>query len=83
MLHTVMSHALIAQLMYWRIKTHKDIKKYSKPKLNHTFENCLLPEYPAANSLDSGIESVSRIHIMNWINFVWGPRAGIIKPLFK
>ena len=37
------------------------------------------PEYSAANSLDSGSESDSRIDIMNWINFVWGPRAGIIR----
>ena len=33
---------------------------------------------PAAGSLDSGFESASRIDIMKWINFVWGPRAGII-----
>ena len=32
----------------------------------------------AANSLDSGIESVTRVDILNCINFVWGPRAGII-----
>ena len=46
--------------------------------LSHTFQDCLSPEYSAANSLDSGSESASRIDIMNWINFVWGPRAGII-----
>ena len=47
------------------------------PKLRY-LEQLPLACRPAANSLDSGIDSVSRIDIMNWINFVWGPRAGIM-----